>query len=71
MLEGVEAEVGEPGDVVAGRVYAEHAALIARSIALGESLLIQVRKRAFLVFRDSWARRRIAYPGRVATGWAI
>jgi hypothetical protein len=50
MLERVEAEVGEAGDVVPGRVYAEDAALIARPIALAESLLIQVRMRAFLVF---------------------
>ena len=34
MLKRVEAEVGEPGDVVPGRVYAEHAALVARSLAV-------------------------------------
>ena len=35
VLERVEAEVGEAGDVVAGCVYAEDAALVARSIAVG------------------------------------
>jgi hypothetical protein len=35
MLKRVEAEVGEAGDVAAGRVHAEDAALIARTIAIG------------------------------------
>jgi hypothetical protein len=35
VLERVEAEVGEPGDVAAGCVYAEDPALIARAIAIG------------------------------------
>src|SRR3954466_4771230 len=35
MLERVEAEVGEPGDVAAGCVHAEDTALIARTIAIG------------------------------------
>ena len=34
VLERVEAEVGEPGDVVPGRVHAEHPALIARAVAV-------------------------------------
>ena len=34
VLERVEAEVGEAGDVVPGRVYAEDAAFVARSIAV-------------------------------------
>ena len=34
VLQRVEAEVGEPGDVVAGRVYAEHPALVARAVAV-------------------------------------
>ena len=34
MLECVEAEVGQAGDVVPGRVHPEHAALIARSVAV-------------------------------------
>ena len=37
VLERVEAEVGEAGDVVAGRVYAEDPALVARSIAVAEN----------------------------------
>src|SRR5262249_50920745 len=69
VLEGVEPEVGEAGDVVAGRVHAEDAALIARSIALAESLLIQVRGALSSSLGDM-TRRRIAYPGRVATGCA-
>jgi hypothetical protein len=35
MLERVEAEVGEARDVTARRVDAEHPALIARAIAIG------------------------------------
>jgi hypothetical protein len=35
VLEGVETEVGEPSDLAAGRVHAEHTALIARAIAIG------------------------------------
>src|SRR5829696_2857793 len=35
MLERVETEVGEPRDVAPGRVHAEDAALIARTIAIG------------------------------------
>jgi hypothetical protein len=35
MLKGVEPEVGKPRDVAARRVYAEHPALIARAIAIG------------------------------------
>src|SRR5262249_46469273 len=35
VLQGVETEVGEPGDVAARRVHAEDPALIARSIAIG------------------------------------
>jgi hypothetical protein len=50
MLKRVEAEVGEAGDLVAGRVYAEDPALVARSVALAESLLIQGEGRAFQVF---------------------
>jgi hypothetical protein len=34
VLQRVEGEVGEAGDVVAGRVYAEDAALVARPIAV-------------------------------------
>jgi hypothetical protein len=47
VLERVEAEVGEAGDVVPGRVYAEDAALIARSIALAERPFGQVRRARF------------------------
>jgi hypothetical protein len=36
MLERVEAEVGEPGDVVPRCVYAEHPAFIARAVAVRE-----------------------------------
>ena len=36
VLERVEREVGEPGDVVPGRVDAEDAALVARSVAIVE-----------------------------------
>jgi hypothetical protein len=35
VLERVEAEVGEPGDVAAGCEYAEDPALVARAIAIG------------------------------------
>ena len=35
VLERVEREVGEPGDVVAGRVDAEDPALVARAVAIG------------------------------------
>ena len=34
VLQRVEAEVGEPGDVVAGRVYAEDPAFVARALAV-------------------------------------
>ena len=50
VLECVEAEVGEAGDIVAGCEYAKHAALIARSIAVGERPLGQRGRRAFLAF---------------------
>ena len=36
VLERVEREVGEPGDVVSGRVDAEHTALVARAVAMVE-----------------------------------
>ena len=36
VLEGVEREVGEAGNVVLGRVYAKDAALIARPVAVVE-----------------------------------
>jgi hypothetical protein len=35
VLERVEREVRVAGDVVAGRVHAEHPALVARSVAIG------------------------------------
>ena len=38
VLQRVEAEVGEPGDVVPGCVYAKDAALVARPIAVGKPL---------------------------------
>ena len=51
VLERVEAEVGEAGDVVAGRVYAEDAAFVTRSIAIAENRLrlgVHGEGRAFL-----------------------
>ena len=36
VLERVEREVGEPGDLVPGRVDAEDPALVARAVAVGE-----------------------------------
>src|SRR5262249_8313592 len=65
VLECVEAEVGQPGDVMAGRVYAEDAALVARSIAVGEPL-VGSQKRVFPRCIERRTRRRTAYPGRVA-----
>ena len=44
VLERVEREVGEPGDVVARRVHAEHAALVARSVAVGNAVVVAVRR---------------------------
>jgi hypothetical protein len=35
VLEGIEAEVREPGDLAAGCVYAKYPAFIARAIAIG------------------------------------
>ena len=42
VLERVEREVGEPGDVVAGRVHAEDAALVARAVAIGNAVVVAV-----------------------------
>src|SRR6185503_14648564 len=39
VLQRVEREVGEPGDVVARRVYAEHPAFITRAVAVGREPL--------------------------------
>src|SRR4051794_8512476 len=47
VLEGVESEVGEPGDVVPRRVYAEHPALIARAVAVWERAVAGVHPRAW------------------------
>ena len=44
VLERVEGEVGEAGDVVAGCVNAEHPALVARSVAVGNAVCIAVRR---------------------------
>ena len=43
VLERVEAEVGETGDVVPGCVYAEDAALVARPIAVSETARSEVK----------------------------
>jgi hypothetical protein len=54
MLERVEAEIGEPGDVAARRVYAEHPALIARAIAIGnvETRVGHVYRRCLNLWRS-------------------
>ena len=36
VLQGVEGEVGEPGDVAVRRVHAEHTALVARPVPVVE-----------------------------------
>ena len=46
VLEREEREVGEPGDVVLGRVDAEHAALVARAVAIGRDLRVRLDERA-------------------------
>ncbi len=67
VLQRVEAEVGEAGDVVPGCVYAEDAAFVARAIAVGREPLGRSQERAFLAVGEDVTRRRTAYPGRVAT----
>ena len=66
VLERVEAEVGEAGDVVPGCVYAEDAAFVARRHR-GRSAAARAESRARFprVWKDV-TRRRTAYPGRVA-----
>ena len=43
VLEGVEREVGEPGHVVAGGVDPEHPALVARTVAIGNVIVVTAR----------------------------
>ena len=57
VLQRVEAEVGEAGDVVAGCVYAEDATLVVRSIAVDSEPLVCSQKRVFLAGKE---RRRRA-----------
>ena len=64
VLQRVEAEVGEAGDVVAGRVYAKHPAFLARAVAVDEHPLGQVKARFPRDWKDV-TRRRTAYPRRV------
>ena len=66
VLERVEAEVGEPRDVVSGRVDAEHAALVARAVAVVEEPLGQVRRRALPRSASTDRRRRSACRRRLA-----
>src|SRR5690349_22575314 len=57
VLQRVEAEVGQPGDVVAGCVYAKDAALVARTIAVDENRLGQQKKGALSSrFRGTFAQ---------------
>ncbi len=51
VLQRIEAEVGESGDVVPWREHAKDAALIARSIAVDRGPLGQSQERVFLGFR--------------------
>ena len=48
VLQRVEREVGKPGDIVPGSVYAKDPALVARAVAVTENRLGQVKGRAFL-----------------------
>ena len=48
VLQRVEAEVGEAGDVVPGCVYAEHPAFLARAVAVYLLPLGRSQARAFL-----------------------
>ncbi len=43
VLERVEREVGEPGDLAAGRVDAEDPALVARAVAVWNAAVVAVR----------------------------
>ena len=66
VLERVEAEVGEAGDLTAGRVHAEDPALIARAIAIGklEPRLGQGLKRCLNLWRsDTRAGTQLARSG--------
>ena len=47
VLQRVESEVGETGDVVAGSVYAKNPAFLARAVAVAENPLGQVRRARF------------------------
>jgi uncharacterized repeat protein (TIGR01451 family) len=70
VLQRVEAEVGEAGDVVAGRVYAEDAAFLARRIAIYRLPLGRSQSACFLALEKDVTRRQTAYSGRVAAGAA-
>jgi hypothetical protein len=44
VLERVEREVREPRDVVAGGIDPEHAALVARTVAIGNVIVVTARE---------------------------
>ena len=75
VLERVEGEVGEPGDVVARRVHAEHAALVARAVAVGNAVWIAVRReplswlhRGFSAPEKSWCEAGGRLPAKASSG---
>ena len=67
VLQRVEAEVGEAGDVVAGCVYAEHPAFVARAVAVDRVPLGQVKARFPRVSKDV-TRRQTCLPRQGSSG---
>ena len=75
VLERVEREVGEAGDVVAGRVDAEHPALVARAVAVVNAVWIAVRReplsrlhRGFSTPEKSWGEAGGRLPVKASNG---
>ena len=64
VLEGVEGEVGEPGDVVPRRVHAKHPALVTRAVAVWDRAIAGVHPRCL----ERRFRRQIRLPRKASSG---